>query len=418
MVNRFFGKFKYGTVLFWSFAAKGAAFFLFYAFQIYLARKTGPEVYGQWNVFYSVFVILAIVSNCGLNYSSRRYVARYHGQKRLPKVVASVAKLRLFTSLFFMCVWFFLSGPMAALINRPDLAVYIAASAPMLFLTGLNEFAKEIFIGTKKIKNNFLINFSEYGFKLVLTVVLLRSFSGIMPVIWAFSMALVVTVILGFLLCRSEFSPFPSETSVTFMKAAAVYAMPLLVYEICNTVMSEVDTVVLGALRSNYDVGIYSMAKQMVIKAPHLAVAVGMGIMPAFAKLENANKDELRKLFVALLKVNAWMAGAAAVIIVVFAGPIMSLLFGEHGRLAAPSLRILSVYLVGSLFAVYFSYFLQYTGHAAKLAFNMCVAIAADLALMFWLVPFMGAEGAAISISSAYVVFMLLNFLDARKIIL
>jgi len=408
------GKFKYGPVVFWSFAAKGSALILFYSFQIYLARTAGIAEYGQWNVFYSIFSILAIIANCGINYSSQKHVAQYDGTARLSPVFGSALALRVGVSAVFMVVWFVLSGPIAFMAGRPDMAPFIAASAPLVFFTGTTEFFKEIFIGLGLVRNNFIINTLEYGIKLAFTVAVLKLASGLLPLVWAFSVALFITSLVSLFLARARIAP-GWRPDPAYVRTIAVYALPLLVYEISNAVLSEVDTVVLGFLRGNYDVGVYSMAKQLLIKAPHLSVAISMGIMPVFARLDSVNRHELKGLFYSLLKLNSAIAAVLAFFILIFADVIMSTLFGAAGGNAVGVLRIMCGYMVFSLFAVYSIYFLQYTGQAARLALNMCVAIAADIALLFLLVPAIGAAGAAIAVSVSYGIFVVLNFMAIRK---
>ncbi|MDD4005295.1 MAG: oligosaccharide flippase family protein [Elusimicrobiaceae bacterium] len=414
MIANFFGRLKYGPVVFWSFAAKGSALVLFYAFQVYLARKAGTSVYGQWNLFYSVFSILAIIANCGINFSSQKHMAQHDGTDRLASVFGSALVLRFCVSAAFMAAWFVLAGPLAAALGRRDLAPFIAAAAPAIFLAGHAEFFKEVFIGLRLIRNNFIINTLEYGLKLVFTIAALRIFAGLLPVVWAFALALLVTVLAGLLLARARIKE-PWKFSAGFAGSVAVYALPLLVYEISNTLLSETDTVILGMLKGNHEVGVYSMAKQLLVKAPHLAVAISMGIMPAFARLDHANRAELKKLLHSLLKLNTVISGLLAGAVLIFADAIMSTLFGAAGAASANVLRVMCGYMVFSLFTVYSVSFLRYTGQAGLLAVNMLAAIAADVFLMLLLAPSLGALGAAISVSVSYGVFASLNFIAVHR---
>lgn len=414
MINKIFGRFKYGPVVFWSFAAKGSALVLFYAFQIYLARRVGTASYGQWSLFYSIFSIMAMVANCGLNLSSQKFVAQHDGSAQLQSVFGSALLLRTGISAVFMAVWFVSAGPIAGALGRPDLAPFIAAAAPLVFLAGLTEFFKEVFIGLRLIRNNFLINTSEYGLKLLFTVIALRLFAGVLPVVWAFTLALLVTVLGGLFLARRRVAG-SWKPAARFAREIGWYALPLLVYEISNTLLSETDTVILGVLRGNHEVGVYSMAKQLLVKAPHLAAAISMGIMPVFARLDHMNRAELKALMGSLIRLNAVICAVLSGFVLIFADVIMSTLFGPAGAGSANVLRVMCGYMVFSLFAVYSVTFLRYTGQASKLAFNMAVAIAVDVFLMFLLAPGLGALGAAMAVSVSYGVFAALNFFAVRK---
>jgi len=83
----------------------------------------------------------------------------------------------------------------------------------------------------------------------------------------------------------------------SYYKDILSYSYPLLFISLGFIVFTEIDTFMLGILRSDAEVGIYSVAKQVVILLPHISIALAMSIMPAFAKLNSQNKTYLIALF-------------------------------------------------------------------------------------------------------------------------
>ncbi|HOX23347.1 MAG TPA: polysaccharide biosynthesis C-terminal domain-containing protein, partial [Elusimicrobiales bacterium] len=176
------------------------------------------------------------------------------------------------------------------------------------------------------------------------------------------------------------------------------------------------DTIVLGVCRPPEEVGLYSVAKQVILKAPHLALALGMGVLPVFAKAEKPLQEQ-RLLFGRLLKLNFWLAGAAAVLLTFLGAPVLGLLFGEQSRAAAGFFPWLAPYLLASTYNVYFSYLLEYRGQARLIAWHLGIALLLGAALLALLIPTMGAKGAALAMSCGYVALAVLNGRAAFKLL-
>lgn len=384
----------------------------FYALQIVLVRGLGLRDYGLWSVFYSVFVVGMIFSCFGLNHSARRHIAEQEGAGAVPDLLRSIMKLRLLVSVAAALLWWALSGFIAIRLGKPELAPLFAWSAPLLVLCTFGELFKELFIGLRRIDYNCLLSFVEHAGKIALVLLAFAWAVSTAGALAAFTAALALAVVCGFWLLREYFCAGAGES---FCRPLAAYAMPLLVSELLFVLLSELDTILLGMLRPPEEVGLYSVSKQVMFKAPHLALALGMGILPVFAKTDKP-LAELKPLFVKLLRLNTFSAGAAALLLVALGGPVLALLFGEESRGAASFFPWLAPYLLAATYNVYFSYLLEYRGQARLIARNLSAALLCAVVLLVWLVPHLGAKGAAIAMSCGYVLLALLNWRAASKL--
>jgi len=405
------------AVLMWSFSTKGITFLLFYALQILLVRRMDVADYGLWSLFYSAFTVALFVSDFGINSSARRYIAEHEGTPCAGAVLSASLKLRALASGICAVVFALIAKPLAASLGQPALAPFFAAAAPMLFLSGAVEYYKSIFVGMRRINYNFLINSLEYGFKLLFGGLLLYYLSA-KPgnLISAFTAALLFAACGGYYLASKIKCPAAQGAPVMYGEMLR-YAGPIFAAVALSTAMSELDTLVLGAMRGSYEAGLYNAAKQIVIKGPHLSVAIAMGIMPGFARLNDSNRPKMRRLFSQLMAVNTILVGAAALIIALFAGKILLLLYGAKYVPAAPALRLLAVFLLAVSYSVYLVNFLEYQGMAKKIALNAAAAVAVNLCAIFLAVPKFGGVGAALALAAGYAAFSLLCWLDVRKLL-
>lgn len=402
----------------WGVATKAATFILFYALQIYLVRTAGIEAYGRWNYFYSAFTIIAVLANFGIQHSARKHLAQFAGREGFGAVVKSSLRLRALFSGLFAALMLLSAGPLAAALGRPELRSLFLWAAPMVFFTGFVEYFKEFFIGLRRIDRNLLINSCEYGAKLLLTAVLFGLTASLSGVAAAFAFALLVAACAGLWNARGILAEGPGGGvfgRTGFSLKLLAYALPMFMVEALNMAAGNMDTLILGYLAGDKAVGLYSIPKQIAIKAPHISMAICMGIMPVFAQFESARAGELKALFRKLLLANAVIAGSIVAVIMLFAGKLLGLLYGPASVQAAPAFRVLCLYIAAATFSVYFASFLEYRGFAAKLARNIVIAFVVEAGLCLLLAPRYGALGAAWALSGAWTLFLALNVLSARK---
>ena len=402
----------------WSFVAKGIAFLLYFSLNVHLARTLGIDRFGTWSFFFSILTIIILLSHFGINASARKYVAQYNKTSELNNVLKSSLKLRLIFSLTFTIIIILVHEPLAILVGRPEFAHLFLISAPLIILAGLVEFLKDIFMGLHRIIYNFIINFLEHGLKLILVVTILTVSLDLSNIVNSFTIACLMTSVIGFYILYAKFYR-ENKTHVEndFVETIFRYSIPLFFISIGFLIATEVDTVMLGLLSTNAEVGTYAVAKQIIIKLPHISLAMAMGTMPVFAKLNEGNKEKLKKLFYKLLRTNALIFAIIALGILFLSRFFVPLIFGVEYNSSVLPLQILTIYLVGFSFSIFLSTFLDYQGLAKKRAVNLSVSMVLNIVLNLILIPDYGAVGAAIATSISYLPYIFLNWIEVRGVL-
>lgn len=403
--------------MFWSFLTKGISLILFLITNVILARMLGVEKFGTWSFFLSIMTSIFFISYFGINGSTRRFVAKYNETDSLKNVLLSSIKLRFFLSSIFTFIFLFTYKYIAFFLNKPELESLFLYGIPLIFLSGFVDFFKSVFMGLYRIKYVFFVNICEFGFKFILVILFLLFSNTLASVISSFTVSLLITSLLGIYLFYFNFYKDLKKDNRQFTKQILNYSLPLIWLNIGFIALTEIDTIMIGIFSTLEEVGIYAVAKQIFLKLPHISLAIVMGAMPIFAKLNNSNKKELKRKLYNILKLNSIIFIVITIIIVFLSPFFIPLIFGEEYIRSVLSLQILSFFLFGFTNSIIFGFFLDYVGRAKLRAINITITIIINIVLNILLIPKYGATGAAIATSVSYLPYVILNWIEVRKIL-
>lgn len=376
----------------------------------------GVEDFGVWSFLFSIISAIFLISNFGTN-ASGKFVAQHNRTRELKNVLANTFKLRLFLSSGFAVSIFIFSETISLLVGHPEFKVLFQYSAPLVFFMGFLEYLKATFMGLHRIKYNFIVSVLEFGFKFLFVMILFQFSRGITSILNAFSLASFISVIIGFWLLYHKFYAQAEETTHnTSISDIFNYAIPLFFTSLGSVIATEIDTIFLGIYSTSYEVGIYAVGKNIVNILPQISLAISMGTMPVFAKINDSNRAELKALFLRIMRINALIIGVIVGIILLFSGFFIPLIYGANYSDAVLPLQILTIFLVTRSFLIFLNQFLDYQGWAKKRLFNSLVSMILNIILNLLLIPRYGAIGAAIATSVAYAPYMILNWIDVKKI--
>jgi O-antigen/teichoic acid export membrane protein len=177
----------------------------------------------------------------------------------------------------------------------------------------------------------------------------------------------------------------------------------------------EIDVIMLKNLRGSYETGIYSAAKQIVMFLPQISLILSMATIPGLAKFRPEGAMLHRRHYYQVL------AGIAAIYLVVCASLVIfarwgvPLFFPEQYRAAGTPLLILIPFVLSNATTIYTGNLMIYRGLAWQRSLNAGFALAANIALNFWLIPIWGPAGSAAASSIAYFPYCLLNLRAAHR---
>ena len=172
------------------------------------------------------------------------------------------------------------------------------------------------------------------------------------------------------------------------------------------TIQLNIDIIMLGVLRSEFEVGLYSAASRLFTVAVVLATLLHGVYLPVFS--ESGPGMEVSPRSTAIYAQILGVFGGAMVIVgALLSGPVIDLLFGVKFTTAETTVVILL--LSAGLFYFAQAYGTPLLAWQSDRAYLKIVAMTAILNLMLnaVLIPILGMEGAAAATLASYAVFLL-----------
>jgi O-antigen/teichoic acid export membrane protein len=168
-------------------------------------------------------------------------------------------------------------------------------------------------------------------------------------------------------------------------------------------------------LGTDYETGIYSAAKQVVIFLPQLSLAFSMGAIPGLARFNKETALSQRRLYYRILGGIAGIYLLACLGVAAFALWGMSLFFRPEYHAASRPLLMLIPFAIFNAATIYSGNLMVYRGLAWQRFANAGLTIMANVLLNWWLIPIWGAVGAAAASSIAYLPYCILNLRAAHN---
>jgi O-antigen/teichoic acid export membrane protein len=181
------------------------------------------------------------------------------------------------------------------------------------------------------------------------------------------------------------------------------FSLPLLLGGLSLVVLQQSDVILLGAIRGNDAVGLYSPILQTLNATVLLLAALGSYYVPVATRLV-ANRDYvgLRNAYTVITKWNLPIAAPWLAMMMVAPTPILQFLFGS-GYGHSPTLpRLLAIGYWVTVVAGFNGATLTALGRYREIAIRSAVAIVINVLLNFVLISRWGAVGAALGTTIVY----------------
>jgi len=407
---------KYAKETFWALASKGVAFVFYYALVYFLTRQMTVEVWGDWSAFLALLNIVLLISDQGINAANKRYIAKSRDSTELGGLVCATFTLRVLASLLFTVVIALLIPPLLSWLHQANHIGLMQRSLLLIALYRVMDYFKSLFEALHRLRSTFIISTVEHSLKLILVLLLYRGGDEFFTIVTAFTVAVAVALAVGFVLTIQRIpGMFVPRQAWPNIRQLYLYSLPVFLMSIAAFISPEIDTIMLKNLATDYETGIYSAAKQIVIFLPHIALAFSMGIIPGISIFEEAAAPIQRRSYYRLL---AGLAGLYVIVclgVVMFARWGMGLFFRPEYHTASTTLLVLIPFVVFNAATIFSGSLMLYRGLAWQRLANIGVTIAANVFLNWLLIPVWGAVGAAAASSLAYLPYCLLNLTAADK---
>ncbi len=379
---------------------------LTYAYKIIIARHYGPEVYGLLALSLTILGWFVLFSHFGLETGIVRYISFYRGKKdnnKISYIVKFSLKLLFITGILAGILLFFLSDIIAEKIfSNASLSIFLKIFSLTIPLTSL----KTVFYGFLQAHEK--IGFTQFFSKIldpfvkVLAIIILV-YIGInstsIPI--SYLLAAIITFLVSYLFCRiyfKEIFKIQPRKNKKLAKNIFSYSWPLVFFALSLWTLHSTDSFMIGLFKTVEDVGFYNVAIPISLLLTLSIDLFGHMFFPLVTKeYAKGNKEIVKQLSQQTGKWVYMISLPLFILLIIFPGVFIKILFGGEYFIAANALRFLSV---GAMFTAVFevSKRLILMKGKSKLIFkNTLFVLALNIILNLILIPIYGITGAAIA---------------------
>ena len=370
-----------------------------YFYRIIVARYFGIEVYGLFSLALMILGWFVAFSTLGLSEGILRYIAVYRGKRELEKIkhIFHFSLIILFFSTIFSGIILFLASEFISLklFHNSNLIIFLKIFSVLIPLSVFSNIFLYIIKAYEQIGwYSFILNIFQNAVKLfALGLFIFLGFKS-NSIIYSYFVAIVLTLLFTYLFCKYKISEIFGKSKLIkkdkdkISKELLFYSFPVLFYEIMSNLFYWIDSFFLGFFKGVSEVGIYNVA----VPIAALLTFTSYLFMQLFYPL--INKEYSKKNF-GLINELSKQTGKWIFIInlplfilmTLFPGVIINLLFGKEYLIAENSLRILGIgVFISSMFHV-FPHLLLMKGKSKLFLMDIIIVSIINILLCFILIP-------------------------------
>jgi O-antigen/teichoic acid export membrane protein len=374
-----------------------------YIFVLLIARIYGADVVGVFALSVTLLTIFSVIGKLGFDIALLRFVADYSAQNRMDLVKEVYIKsLRIIIpfSLFLSFLLFTSSSYLAKSIFKKDiLTIYFRmvsfAIIPMVFIFINTESLR----GLKRIREYALLQNVSISLFAVLLFVLLRMLytSHYMPLI-AYIISLFMVFILS-LMAWLKYAEITTNVERNELRIRNILnvSIPMFFSSSLYLIMEWTDTVMLGMMREEHEVGIYNIAIKLATIMMIMLVAVNSYAAPKFAALYGSGDMEgLKRIAQHSSKLIFWTSFPVFLIFFIFPSLILQI-FGNEFKAGVYALLMLTCGQFINVISGSAGYLLQMTGKQKIFRNIILGATVINVLMNALLIPRYGINGAALA---------------------
>lgn len=386
-----------------------------------LVRYISIEEYGNYVLATTMLSVFALVATLGIDQGATRFIAYSLGREdrsKLQGVVRSSLAISLLAGTVLAVVLFAISGLVASRIfHNPGLSLPLrifALGVPFLVLVHI---ITAIFRGFESpMVPAFFQNVQAGIFLLFLGMVIWLglSFTG---VLWISVAAWAATALCLLALALNRLHlPLKGKT-LPVGKELLFFSLPLLGTSMVNNLISWIDPLMLGYLRSPEVVAFYSAALALGVGVLLARDSIAVMYLPVVSRLYSAgSKNEMMRHYGVVTKWQFVIALPALLLLVLFPDVILRTFYGSRYLVSAPALQVIALACILQPSLGLSGMALTAMGQTRFLLVTASITLAIHIVLNLILIPSFGFIGAAISFGLASLAGQIINTLRLFRV--
>jgi O-antigen/teichoic acid export membrane protein len=380
--------------------------------RVYTARNLSVEQFGDFNLGLAFAGLLALVALVGLHQAMARTIAENPDPLVRRRIIRWSAVITAFTSAASSALVFFFAAPIASLFGSGasgQLTIVFQLFSVTVGLTLLCTFLASIFQGFEDTLPNAWLNQAVQPAAFVVFVVLFFEFHLALEgalLAWVISNVITFGALVVYSVRRLPKHLTPGPMAKDLPPGLLSLSFALWGVTTLTFVTAYIDTLILGALWPETQVGIYSAVMTLARLILVVSAAVTYIFLPVAARLKGlGDMDTLGEMFVTTTR---WIMVFTVPIFLLFTILSTNSIATVFGAKYTPGSTALVLITVGAMISVVFgpvNAALAGMGATRPLLISTGISAGANVALSFGLIPTYGLMGAAIAWTVARVLY-------------
>jgi O-antigen/teichoic acid export membrane protein len=393
-----------------------------YLLTLVIANLFGAKGLGDYVLAITVLRLFTLLAKAGLDTTSIRFIASFASKDKWTSIFSlrkQVITILSFTSVFASVLMYFLAIPISDLINAKS--EYIELNAFFVLPMAFFMLHYQSLRGLKRIAEfSFFYRMSQALFSVISIVIIYQFTQNSEVPVYAYLVSVIIVSFLSFLSFRfwlknRSDGKESAEKEIMRYSTLLKISIPLMFAQSVQFIMAWTDKLMLGAMTTPEDVGIYHTAFKLSMFAAVALMSINSIAAPKFAEMFGKDDMEgLKKVVHQSTKMIFWTSVPLVTIFFIFPEFFLGL-FGEEFKIGVAAFIFLSCGRLISSFSGSVGNILQMTGNQNIYAKILLFGAILNVALNLILIPKYGINGAAIASMSSLIVWNLSMVLVVKK---
>lgn len=356
---------------------------------IYAARQLGTDGFGTYSYILSIYSIFYIITDFGLGSIITRDVAQdssreaqYFGNTLIIRMLLGL----LAAATLLMTIW---------LLQQPAAMIRLTAIVAVALLVNSNvDTCAAIFNAHQRMEIPSTLNVVATTLRIAASLGALAVGAGVEVLIWIHSIIALIHFLMSYTALRYFVKP-SYKLNKPFCQILLKQAFPIALAQFFSIIYFRVDTVMLGSLKDQTEVGIYNAAYRLLEFTLIFPAYYGGAIFPVIAASYKNNQQRFLLIYRRSIKYMWIMSLPMALGVMALAPKLILTIFGPNYQASIPILSVVMwSLLVIAINGVSMPYLIA-MGKQRVITILALVMMLFNIALNYLVIPSYGALGAA-----------------------
>ena len=369
---------------------------------VYLARILGKSDFGIFSFGLAFAFLFVILADFGLSTLMVREMSR--DKKSASKYLSNAIVIKFILSIITLLFAYLV-------LNIMDYSTEVKIVAYIMLgftlMQSLTELHYSIFRAFERMYYDAFIKILRMFILAGAIFYLIKNNYGLLEFSLAFLVTEFIVIIIAFFITYTRFIKISLEFDYNFskklLKKSSIFCLSL----VFSSLYMYIDVIMLSKMRSTAEVGIYSVATNIIIALIFIPLMYGNAIYPVLSRFYISSKKSLVLAYEKSFKYMFIIGLPIATGIYIFSDKIILLLYGKVYIESAIVLSILSGYLFLKFLNPVTGFTLMAINKQKSRLFSQGLSALLNIILNFILIPLYGFIGAAIATLITEIIFFI-----------